>query len=57
MNNFWGISPWVRCPFGLFVSAAAAEYEDESYDDKPNGAIIEKVAKTVIHNVSSVKIF
>ena len=39
-----------------FLSAAAAENKYESYDDEPDVAVIEKVAKTVVHNKSSVKI-
>ena len=29
--------------------AAAAEYENDSYDDKPDIAVIKKVAQTVVH--------
>ena len=35
----------------IYPLTAAAEQKDESYDDEPDGAVIEKVAKTVIHNV------
>lgn len=40
------------CFVGLASAAlaAAAEYENDSYDDKPDIAVIKKVAKTVVHN-------
>ena len=38
-------------PFVILASAAAEENE-ESYDDKPDPLVIEKIAKTVIHIMS-----
>ena len=35
------------------ILAVAAENENKSDDDDPDAVIVEKVAKTVIHNKSS----
>ena len=41
--------------FRMFkISAAAAEQKDYSDDDEPDRAVVKKVAKTVIHNRTSV---
>jgi hypothetical protein len=39
--------------FVYLTAAAANENDDESDDDPPNVVVAEKVAKTVIHNISS----
>ena len=40
--------------FVYLTAAAANENDDKSDDDPPNVVVAEKVAKTVIHNISSV---
>ena len=39
--------------FVYLTAAAANENDDKSDDDPPNVVVAEKVAKTVIHNISS----
>ena len=39
--------------FVYLTAAAANENDDESDDDPPNVVVAEKVAKTVVHNISS----
>ena len=34
------------------VLSAAAEYENYSYNDEPDVAVVEKVTKTVIHKIN-----
>ena len=38
---------------GLAAATAAVD-KDKSYDDKPDPLVVKKIAKTVVHNVSSV---
>jgi hypothetical protein len=39
--------------FVYLTAAAANENDDESDDDPPNVVVAEKIAKTVVHNISS----
>ena len=41
--------------FVYLTAAAANENDDESDDDPPNVVVAEKIAKTVIHNISDRK--
>ena len=47
-----------RCPRGYAVisaMAAAAGKQNDGNDDQPKGAVVKKIAKTVIHSRSSIK--
>ena len=46
--------PTAAATVATAVSAAAAGDEDDGKDDQPNPVIVEKIAKTVVHNDSSV---
>ena len=56
-----GVSSYKKVPvrlsareiFVYLTAAAANENDDESDDYPPNVVVAEKVAKTVIHNISS----
>ena len=47
-----------RCPGASSLSAvvAVAGKQNDGNDDQPKGAVVKKIAKTVIHNCSSQKI-
>lgn len=40
----------------IISASAAAEENEESYDDKPDPLVVKKIAKTVIHIMSSINV-